>query len=449
MTNFIRVLLVGVLVQFGWTGPAAAQDPPAEASMTIDVVEITGASRTNKAWVLSYLDLTPPLVLTQPMLGRIRAKLMTTDVFQRVRVSVQTGDRNTLVIDLLEKWTTIPVIRGAYGGGTPLSVLGVYDTHSFGRLWTLGAESHKYGPSPAGFVTWAKAPRWLTGKHVLGFELWREFRRRTIMTDDFDEIGVINTNTWMSRAILLGPVADFFGLDDSNWQAGIELELRREAPVAFESKDSSSADTVDPSVEPRGIRLSEQKSNVWSALPTGVWDNINIEDQDMAGTRLILKAGPLSDDVGTNTQFEIEAFQFFLWPEHWNLALHGVMGASDSKALQAQYFLGGFDSIRGLPDGAIYGTHAAWANAELRKLVGTWKYAKVQVATFVDGGGAGRAWKDVQDQLHVTAGAGVRIAIPQVYRLMFRFDYAWGLGGKDTHGLSAGLNQFFQPYKPL
>jgi hypothetical protein len=43
-----------------------------------------------------------------------------------------------------EKWTTIPVIRGAFGGGTPLLVAGLYDIHSFGSLWTLGAEARKY-----------------------------------------------------------------------------------------------------------------------------------------------------------------------------------------------------------------------------------------------------------------------------------------------------------------
>ena len=50
-----------------------------------------------------------------------------------------------LAIDVTEKWTTIPVARAVYGGGTPLYVLGSYDTHVAGKLYALGAEMRRYG----------------------------------------------------------------------------------------------------------------------------------------------------------------------------------------------------------------------------------------------------------------------------------------------------------------
>ena len=51
--------------------------------------------------------------------------------------------------------------------------------------------------------------------------------------------------------------------------------------------------------------------------------------------------------------------------------------------------------------------------------------------------------------LQAAAGLGIRIAIPYVHRLMLRIDYAWGLAKQKTHGISMGLNQFFQAYSPL
>jgi len=438
--------------------PLLAITPVPVETWQVVGIDVLGEKRTDPSWVESYLGFVFPATLTDADIAAVRAKLMTTDVFQRVSVSVRPSAKVgefLLVVDLHEKWTTIPVIRGAYGGGTPLTVMGVYDTHSFGRLWTLGAESHKYGPSPHGFVVWAKAPRWLTGKHAVGVELWREFRRRSIYVPgdasgsrEPRELGVINTNTWMGRVQFLAPLGESVGVGATNWQAGAEAEVRREAPVVFEQGDVAE-DGAETAESPPGIRIAAERSTVTTLSLKGIYDNVRIEDQDMDGARVVLRSGPLIDDVGRSAHFEVQVFQFFLWSHHWNLALHGLVGGSNSNALQAQYFLGGFDSIRGLPDGAIYGTHAAYANVELRKLVGAWKYAKVQTAVFVDGGGAGTNWDDVESARRLTGGGGLRIAIPQVYRLMFRVDYAWSLDGRGGQGFSAGLNQFFQPYKPL
>jgi hypothetical protein len=33
--------------------------------------------------------------------------------------------------------------------------------------------------------------------------------------------------------------------------------------------------------------------------------------------------------------------------------------------------------------------------------------------------------------------------------MIFRIDYAWAVDGSGARGIAAGMNQFFDPYKPL
>ena len=119
-------------------------------------VKIEGAERTDADWILQFLQLRTPASLNQVDCQSLERKLMTTGVFASVNYELIESETHAgghvLVFKLREKWTTIPVIRGAMGGGTPLRVFGIYDTHVFGRLWTLGFETRKYGTAPNGYI---------------------------------------------------------------------------------------------------------------------------------------------------------------------------------------------------------------------------------------------------------------------------------------------------------
>jgi hemolysin activation/secretion protein len=91
----------------------------------------------------------------------------------------------------------------------------------------------------------------------------------------------------------------------------------------------------------------------------------------------------------------------------------------------------------------------AYSNFEMRKLLRSFKYLWFQPVVFYDVGMAGSSWDVAQDQQRAAVGAGIRFDVPQVYRLMFRIDYAWATDGSGQQGITAGMNQFFQPYRPL
>jgi hemolysin activation/secretion protein len=186
-------------------------------------------------------------------------------------------------------------------------------------------------------------------------------------------------------------------------------------------------------------------------MPLGVLihDDLAVENLSMEGTRLVVRAGPQFEQSSTQARVEAEVFRFWLSSEGWNLAAHVFAAQTSARTPDAQFWLGGLDSIRGVPDGAVYGTRAAYTNLELRKVTHRWRYLWMQPIVFFDAGGAGADWASARVDARSSVGTGVRFSIPQVYRLVVRADYAWSLDKPGKSGFSAGFNQFFQPYIPL
>ena len=412
---------------------------------------VSGLQRTNRAWIESYMGLSFPARMNDLDAQRLARKLLTTEVFSDVRVAFEPSpghpDERLLHVAIEEKWTTIPVVRGTYGGGTPLRVVGAYETHAFGRLMTLGGEMRKYGDAPPGYVLYARDPRSHGDRYYLGAEVWRDFHRRQVYSrGDGRVLGAISTNKTMTRLRLLTPwnahKASQIG-EEYPWKYGVELEGAQEAPSIFDAAPGESA------APPKDLVLGTGHKRSGQFLPTLLFDNVDVDNIELDGLRAKLHGGLLIETQGLHPVADLEVFGYKLLPHDLNLAAHLFVGGTTYNALSTSYFLGGFDSIRGLPDGAIFGTHAAYANLELRHVALKTKYLWVQTTTFADGGCAGATWADAATNDRASAGIGARFAVPQVYRLVVRVDYAWEIGAHAAHGLTVGMNQFFDPYKPL
>lgn len=413
-------------------------------------LNVVGANRTSEAWIMRYLGLDFPSELSSPDLTQIENRLLTTEVFVSVKASLAPTkvdpDSYLLIISVEEKWTTIPVVRGAFGGGTPLAVVGVYDTHAFGNLWTLGGEFQRYGKAPWGGVVWARAPRAIDGRYVHGIEAWRQFRVRTVYDDRDKELGSIRSDWSMLRILFLAPFnfANQFS-DTRSWMLGIDLRLRSEAPSEY--KVESDASSMGP---PTGIRLATENSRQVHTLVRLVYDDIQVDSLYYDGVRFVGLAGPIFENEVVSARTEIEGFYYRRFRSlRSNFAVHGLIGQTTTDSVESQYFLGGLESIRGIPDGAIYGNRASYFNFEWRILTARWRYLQLQNVGFVDAGGAGPNWSAMHESYRSSIGTGVRLEVPQIYRLMFRIDYAWSLDEPGTSGLTAGMNHFFQPYRPL
>ncbi len=406
-----------------------------------DQVHFDGLNRTSEDWIRHYLDLNSPTDASTENVDALRKKLLTTEVFQSVSITVEqlTPESCRLYVQVVEKWTLIPVVRATVGGGTPMLVAGVYDTHSLGRLWTLGGEFRKYGESKPGHVVWARAPRWGKGRKVLSLEYWNMFRERAVQfDDDFQVAQKASTANRMLRLYHLVPMFDPMEQNSSGLPLlfGIDLRVRQDSSPVFSSVSDGIASSSDE------IDSDSDQENGFSIAPTIQWDNIAINALRGDGSKILAHYGVIKRGEKTSTKVDLDFFHYQTWPKDFGTAVHAFFGKTSSDSFNDRYFLGGFDSVRGYPDGIQSGQRCAFVNFELRNNFASQRFANWEAAAFYDIG-------FTESETPISSyGVGLRMAVPQVNRLLLRMDFARSVDGR-TSGANIGLNQFFQPHRPL
>ncbi len=406
----------------------------AEKDFLIEKIEFRGLKVSDLDWITEYLDITVPEHYSALQIIDFKKKVLTTDVFSRVDLKVS---EKTLIFDVEEKWTLIPVIRGAFGGGIPLYVVGGYNIHTLGRLWTVGAEMRKYGSAAPGGVIYAKAPRWLDGRYSLGFELWKDFRKRNVYDDALQIKGTLDTEQDYFRTLFLVPSDSQI---TGHLQFGAQYEYKVSRFARYEARTESSS----------MLLKSESGAQSHFVGPGFVYDNVQVDQLRLHGIRAQIFSGTLISKELTRAKTESESYGFYAFENtDVDLAGHYFFGSVDSEDVKDIYFLGGLESVRGLPDSSLVGNKAFYYNLELRHILFQSHYLQVQNALFLDEGYAAMSFAELKTARRTTAGFGFRFNVPQVYRLLVRVDYGWGLQQDSGQGFSIGIGQFFHPYKPL
>lgn len=419
--------------------PTSANELPAHR---VSNIEFNGAKRTDKAWLSTFLKVDLPQELTKTDISRLLVKLQNTALFKEIDYELRRNPDNdgyTLVFHLEEKWTTIPVVRGVFGGGTPLRVVGAYDINLLGQNKVLGGEFRKYGDAPTGGVAYYRDPHALSGKAFIGAEVWQNHRIRDFYSEENHHYGSAQLNTKELKLRFLQQNSGTTLLDGS-LKYGLELKHMMSAKAQFTPSAGDDA--------PAEVQFGDSYTSQLNLLPTIQYDNIKLSNLNLHGVRSIAKAGLMKRDKNRSLM-EFEFFGYNLFSPNTNAAFHLFYGQHQSQEVENLYYLGGFDSIRGLPDGALIGRRAVYANVELRHTLKTWKYLWLQPTVFSDAGNAKMQGPLFDGNHRSSSGVGIRLSIPQIHRMVFRFDYAWSTDGSNTQGLNIGMNQFFQPYRPL
>jgi hypothetical protein len=404
---------------------------------------INGLDRTSELWFRDYLQLDRFSAWNEEAAVRMRQKILTTDIFTFADIQHKTEPPKCVVtIDVKEKWTTIPVVRGAYGGGTPLVIVGGYETNAFGRLLALGGELRRYGSMAPGAFFFFKSPRAWRGRGLWGGELWLDRRQRDFFDSDGKVYGYVKSESWTGKFQWLYPIGS---LDESGgWQAGFQSQLIQENPSRFVVLPGYSGTSDDL---PDNLRANDKPGYGVIAAPMIAYDDLSVDGLNYSGQKSKFAIGAAKSQNGTGRFAEAEIYGFSHLPGDINLAGRIFAASTSENTVGAVYYLGGFDSIRGLPDGIHYGNNIVFGNFEARMMTAKWQYAHLQSALFVDSGSAWMRGDDFGAGRETSLGAGIRIAIPQIYRFVIRIDYGLSVGATKSRGLSIGLNQFFQPYK--
>lgn len=414
-------------------------------------VAFEGLSRTHEPWIRDFILIRPPEAVSELDLAAIRGKLLSTGVFRGVETSLEAkaGGGNRLVITVKEQWTLIPVIRGGYGGGTPFSVYGLYDSHVLGRLWTMGVQTFQFGNSPPGGVVWAKAPQWLTGEYTVSIEAWLDRRRRGIHDRDSkagdEALATVENRAGRLRAFFFGPALFLQAPLASKFlsfpfRIGLDATVERVQP-------SRLVEGLEP-VSGFGYELASEEVTDLKIEGMALYDNMQRFVSDEDGVRGLAKAGLLTEEGKALRSFSGEFFFYRLWPDY-NFAWHAKGMESQASRFDHLNFVGGLNAVRGYPDGYLFGPRAAVTNVELRHVGFKGDDFWYQGLIFVDAGWAGRDWNRLKDNHLASFGCGLRLVVPRISRFMLRLDYGWSLTDPSFRGISAGFNQFFQSYKPL
>lgn len=364
----------------------------------------------------------------------IENRLLTTGVFSHAKVEIKetTGSsEHHLLVQVEEKWTLMPVFRGQWGGGTPLKVLGAYDTHLLGRLLTFGGEFRQYGQAPVGGVLYMRAPRWLDGHHLIGGEVWKNERQRFLYNDQASQVASIHDRSYKARFHYFQPMTF-----NPHIKLGLDLSFLRTRQLSLEAKKDAFFGS-----------FIEENTDSFYILPTFLFDNMTKQNLLYDGHRVFFRLGHTTGERDKGFSGEVEWFYYYLFKNMWNFASHFFLGVKENQNLASGYFLGGFDSIRGVPDSILYGPKAFYTNIEMRKLWKPYRYLWCQGVGFFD---IGAVKNDLPyRKMRSSVGGGIRFYVPQATRVMLRFDVAWSLDKPGIYGFSVGMNQFFQPYRPL
>ena len=402
--------------------------------------KFTGIKKVDEQWLRDYLSLDQRIVKTEADLSELRAKILTTDIF--TAVDIKASDDHCLIeIALSEKWTTIPVIRGVYGGGTPLMIIGGYETNAFGKLLAVGGEARRYGNMAPGAFFFFKSPRAWRGRGSWGGELWLDRRRRSFFDSDQIQYGYADSEAWTLKLQWLMPLSDE---ESTHFQAGFQAQGFQENKTTFQLYSDTTSKRVD---SPHDLVIEDRASTGAVLAPMLAYDDLSVDGLNLAGIKGRALTGVIRSGSRGGNFSEAEGFFYWLPAEELNLAAHLYGATTTQNTVGGVYYLGGFDSVRGLPDGIRYGNRIAYGNLEARLIAAKFKFAHIQPAIFYDTGSAWMNDHDPASARETSVGAGVRIAIPQIYRFVIRIDYGRSIGTTKSAGLSVGLNQFFQPYK--
>lgn len=436
MKNYLSIVLMFLF----FTLPTFAEE-----LYEITGYKFTGHQKTQESWIHEFLQLYAPASLSKSDCEKLTNKLMTTGVFTSVDFELNDDPEHdgahTLTFKMKEKWTTIPVIRGAMGGGTPLRVFGFYDTHALGKLWTFGAETRKYGDAKNGVIVWARAPRWIDGLHYVSTEYWNVPRIRSVLNSDSEIVGELSTDDKQFILEYQQPFATMENLTTRGaWKYGLQMGIKRSKAEVLR---------LDKPLD-REIRwnISDEETSEWHVQPKVAYDNILREHLAMDGLKFYAGAGFLREDKKFLHKSAAEFFYYLTMTQELSFASHFYIASTGSRRPSNLLYFGGLDSIRGYLDGEIFGNQGGYANFELRHHVYRGKYAEVQTIAFYDIGSAEFSAEEVTKAKKSSYGIGFRLGSPHIYRLVLRVDYAWSVES-NSQGLSIGLNQFFQPYKPL
>ncbi len=175
-------MLVSLLMLLVLHGSAQASEKP---TLIVSTVQIEGLERTREYIVTNEFEFQVGKPTTLEAVEETAQVLRNMGIFARVEYDLDPREDGTfhLRIELLERWTTLPVFKAARGGGVTQLIFAVFDINVFGHFLELGAEYERLGSTNSG-VLWFRNPRLFDRRLALGAEVRSSNRVLTLYAAD-------------------------------------------------------------------------------------------------------------------------------------------------------------------------------------------------------------------------------------------------------------------------
>ena len=336
-----------------------------------------------------------------------------------------------LLITVDERWTIIPFGTFSAGGGTFSLTTGLYDINILGRYFELGFQYQRFASTNSGAI-WASNPRFLGERLALGGSI-AQTNRVNVFYDDAGELegGHMRFRRSASLGLTREWVKWFYtgaslGLVDDRYSFNLVPDVIRELE------------------EVRGLPENARYLSFGLSASLG---RINSNSYLRKGARISQSVSTASTSLGSTIDFldlGTEVAGFAILPFKTNVGLRAGFGSTTIERPEYQFFVGGFNLLRGFLHRRFRGSHFWYANGEIRIPSLDTRWVALQHVAFIDAAAAsdryGAAFRELDG---ASVGLGLRFMSPKVFSLLGRIDYAWPIYGEGTSALSFGAGQFF------
>lgn len=413
---------------------ATAQDLPERDAWRTDTIEIQGLDRTEPFVVERELLFRAGAIVTRKQLEESVQRLRNLGLFRIAQYTLipmdPRGINVRVVITVDERWTLMPFFNISFGGDLFSLLTGIYDVNTFGRFLEAGFRYQRLGTTNS-YVVWFRDPRFLNQRMSIATELWWTNRLRYLYDNDGNaQSGYLRERQTLriafakelSKFLTLGTgltlLNDTYRLDlvpDDLAQAQVSLGLPKAQFITALNVNATVGRIDDDSYLRDGVELAQGFSVSTTALGSS-------ENFVESGTQLL-------------------AFKKLPWKQ--NIGLRWGVGMTSADHPENQFFLGGLDTVRGFYDSRFTGAFYWYLNSEYRIPSIDHPWFTLQHTAFFDAAGVSDRPSNMWDADGASAGIGLRLLSPKIYRFGGRIDYAIPVKGTGTTPLSFGVQQFF------
>lgn len=390
-----------------------AVEVPASLPAVVDAIEVEGLWRTEPFVVTRELpwkqgDLVTPEAWE---LGVLR--LWNTLLFSRVAMSLEEREgRRIARVRVEERWTIIPIFRGAAGGGLTWIRTGLYDINFLGRFVEPGFMWERYGEYDGG-AAWLRVPRLFDERRELLVTVDRSVRPRPAFilrrTDAWAELTQQIHDELYAGARLMVMDDDF---------------LAPPGPRAFAPPNPAKTLALGPTVRFGRVDTVRLRQAGWS---------LDLRPQ------LGFTTAPGHALFG---QISAELLLFRVAGDGFNFGLRVRGAVSTAVQEHQQFFAGGLDLVRGYTDSYLHGLALGLVNVEVRQVLFDSTWVALMGVAFVDAAAVRPGHRD-DSALAASLGLGLRILFPRILRSGIRLDAALPLTPGGNRPFAIGVFQFF------